>query len=225
MKKKFSDLSKKFYSYASMDRYAHFAAMKRTEREGIDFRVVIRQQRNFSVVVIAPHGGGIEPGTSEVVQTIAANDLSFALFEGLKPHGNSKLHLTSTHFDEPRCCALIRAAQKVIAVHGKDGHEQITYLGGADQRLGDCIQEVLEREGFWVERQIGPLLQGISPQNICNLGVTGRGVQLELPFGLRRTFFESLAPKGRIHPTQELERFALAVRQGLQNAHEQAVIS
>jgi phage replication-related protein YjqB (UPF0714/DUF867 family) len=67
------------------------------------------------VAVIAPHGGGIEPGTSELATAIAGDDFSLYLFEGLKSAGNGELHITSTNFDEPisakadmewtgRCC-------------------------------------------------------------------------------------------------------------------------
>jgi phage replication-related protein YjqB (UPF0714/DUF867 family) len=42
---------------------------------------------------VAPHGGAIEPGTSEVAKQVADNDLSLFIFEGIKPKGNKRLHI------------------------------------------------------------------------------------------------------------------------------------
>ena len=38
-----------------------------------DFRVRVRRSKS-DTVIIAPHGGGIEPGTSEIAEAIAASD-------------------------------------------------------------------------------------------------------------------------------------------------------
>jgi poly-gamma-glutamate hydrolase-like protein len=70
---------------------------------------VADKYRNFAALV-APHGGGIEPGTSELADAIAASDLSFYTFEGLKPSGNTDLHITSTRFDEPMCLTLLASS-------------------------------------------------------------------------------------------------------------------
>ena len=45
------------------DKYPDFRTLSRHERPGVDFRVLVRlAQPRF--VVVAPHGGGIEPVTS-----------------------------------------------------------------------------------------------------------------------------------------------------------------
>ena len=46
--------------------------------------------RGSLVAIIAPHGGKIEPGTSEIVRSIAAEDYNFCAFEGIKPAGNNR---------------------------------------------------------------------------------------------------------------------------------------
>jgi hypothetical protein len=63
--------------------------------------------------IIAPHGGGIEFGTSELCLAIAGYDpatlavvpgtgitYDYWMFEGLRASNNSQLHVTSTHCDD-----------------------------------------------------------------------------------------------------------------------------
>ena len=73
-----------------MEIYAKFAELKDGERDGVDFRVCVVPREGASTVVVAPHGGGIEPGTSEVARMIAQDDLSLATFEGRKSSGNAR---------------------------------------------------------------------------------------------------------------------------------------
>jgi len=201
-----------------MDKYANFQELKSTEQEGRDFYVVIREKPGSTTVVIAPHGGGIEPGTSEIAERIAAEDLSLALFKGIKSKHNSDLHITSTNFDEPRCLALVQSAQNVVALHGEERNRSVVYIGGADDGLGAFIRTSLETHGFQVDKHDNPGLQGTSISNICNRGIKGRGVQLELARSLRETFFHSLTAEGRQKPTEKLYEFVNAVREGLHNA-------
>jgi phage replication-related protein YjqB (UPF0714/DUF867 family) len=93
------------------DRYRNFADLIEKEVPDRDFRVRVRPSKS-DTVIIAPHGGGIEPGTSEIAEAIAATDYSFYAFERRKHHGNGSLHITSSHFDEPQCIALVSNAKK-----------------------------------------------------------------------------------------------------------------
>lgn len=45
------------------------------------------ENRRAPVAIIAPHGGSIEPGTSEIAATIAGDSQSFYAFEALRPAG------------------------------------------------------------------------------------------------------------------------------------------
>jgi phage replication-related protein YjqB (UPF0714/DUF867 family) len=47
----------------------------------------------MALAILAPHGGGIEPGTSELAEAVAGEGLSFYAFEGLKRSGNAVLHV------------------------------------------------------------------------------------------------------------------------------------
>jgi phage replication-related protein YjqB (UPF0714/DUF867 family) len=201
-----------------MDMYRNFEELSQFEREDIDFRIHAVKREGSSTVIVTPHGGAIEPGTSEVAKEVAQNDLSLAIFEGIKPKDNRRLHITSTNFDEPRCLDLVKASDTVVAIHGEGSSERSVFLGGRDDELGAQLKASLERYGYAVKTHGNPDLHGLAAENICNRGRHGVGVQLELSSGLRQTFFQSLTEKGRKKPTDELVRFAAAVREGLHTA-------
>ena len=90
--------------------YRSYADLARAQTRGRDYRIVVERRPASPVAVIAPHGGGIENGTSELARAIAASDFSLYLFEGLRRSRNyTALHLTSRCFDEPQCLGLIAA--------------------------------------------------------------------------------------------------------------------
>lgn len=201
-----------------MDKYSNFEALRAEQVEGRDFRVRIALREESVVALIAPHGGAIEPGTSELAMAIAGDQLSFAVFEGTKGTHNRELHITSTNFDEPRCTDVVVSARTAVAIHGESSQEAIVFTGGADVILRSHISKALSESGFTVREHQSPNLQGNSPLNICNRGTSGAGVQLELSFGLRFALFESLNAVGRGRQTQLFTQFVYAVRQGLSSA-------
>src|SRR5215510_8260440 len=97
------------------DTYPNFAALEQHEQSGIDYGTVSRRAR-AAFAIVAPHGGGIEPGTSEIADAIARETWSFYAFEGLKRSGNATLHITSTRFDEPTCLTLVGATTRVVTI-------------------------------------------------------------------------------------------------------------
>jgi phage replication-related protein YjqB (UPF0714/DUF867 family) len=194
------------------DRYRNFADLAAHEKEGLDFRIRL-DERHGRAAVIAPHGGGIEPGTSELAEAIAGDDLSFYSFDGLKKRGNGVLHITSSRFDEPHALALVAASPAVVVLHGElECPNQVAFLGGLDKELGKHIQTGLEVAGFVVRIHGNSNLQGVDKTNICNRGRSGQGVQLELSQPLRDSFFPSFDRRGREKRTQQGDRFIDAVR-------------
>ena len=195
------------------DKYPDFATLARHERAGVDFRILVRRA-GPALAVVAPHGGGIEPGTSEIADAIAASELSFYAFEGLKSTGNADLHITSTRFDEPMCLSLIGVSKVVLTIHGEHSVEdgEGVFVGGRDGRLGRRLGTALRAKGFPVGRHKDPALQGKELKNVCNRGQTGRGVQLEISRGLRAQMFKSLSREGRKHPTAKFRAFVAALR-------------
>ena len=191
------------------DKYRNFDALRRVERMGGDFRICL-QHRSVPVAIIAPHGGKIEPGTSEIAAAIAGNAYSLYCFEGMRRRDNGDLHITSTNFDEPKCVDLIRACDIVVAVHGrkdKDDNRTI-YLGGLDKDLGRAICDNLEQLGFAIKPDPDPNRQGVKSTNICNRGRRGRGVQFEMPIGLRTMLLKGNPTKC----AETLLNFATAIR-------------
>jgi phage replication-related protein YjqB (UPF0714/DUF867 family) len=143
------------------------------------------EQRNGPVAVVAPHGGKIETGTSEVAAAIAADRHSLYRFEGCKKANNRGLHITSTKFNEPRCLDLIAASDTVIAVHGLKGHVERVDVGGLDAKLRDRIAANLQRAGFKTGIVTTGSHAAIDRNNICNRGRSRAGVQLEITRALR----------------------------------------
>ena len=168
------------------DWYDSFAKLSDKEVDGIDFQVCVLD-RQSDTLIIAPHGGCIEPGTSDIARAIAKSDYSLYLFEGLKPRAHCELHITSHKFDEPKAIEITRTSLKLIAVHGRadrvDG--KTTWLGGLNADLRAKVEEALYENGFTAHQSKGHLA-GEHPNNICNRSGVNCGVQLEVPKALRR---------------------------------------
>ena len=199
----------------NLDKYANFQQLSDNEIEGVDFRVRTRECLDAKTAVIAPHGGGIEPGTSELALSVADSDLSWATFDGLKASGNADLHITSTRFDVPKCVDIITRSQYVLTIHGESSLAEVAYIGGRDELVASTIREELENRGFETGIHDSAELSGRAAENICNMGIRGVGVQLELSRGLRQTFFQSLGAQGRKQTTRAFDEFVTAIRSGL----------
>jgi len=197
------------------DKYPDFDALSRNETSGTDFRIRLRRAKT-AFALVAPHGGGIEAGTSEIADAIACEEFSFYAFDGLKRSGNSDLHITSTRFDEPLCLTVVGQSDIVITIHGEASEDgEGVFLGGLDEQLGPAIGTALQNTGFDVRRHPNPELQGREPENVCNRGRSGKGVQLELSRAVRKEMFLSLTPEGRKHTTARFSAFVDALRRTL----------
>ena len=171
----------------SRDRYANYTELSRNETENRDYRRVIVRNPLSNVAVIAPHGGFIEPGASEIARAIAGENFNLYLFEGIKPRRNFKdLHITSQHFDEPQCLGLLAECEIVIAIHGYITNDERVLVGGRDMSLRDKITLALRRMGLTAKSD-GHKYQALDKNNICNRGSCRRGVQLEISGVLRRS--------------------------------------
>jgi phage replication-related protein YjqB (UPF0714/DUF867 family) len=184
------------------DIYRSFEALAANEREGTHWRheYVPRASR---VLVMAPHGGWIEPFTSEVARAVAGGEFSLYTFEGIGPLGSHRLHLTSHRFDDPLALRATEECDTVLAVHGEQTQEaSFAMVGGGWRELRDGLGLALEEAGFEV-RDPRPGLRGENPRNICNRGRLGAGAQLEISEGLRELLRRD---------TREMAEFVDAVR-------------
>ncbi|WP_378946272.1 poly-gamma-glutamate hydrolase family protein [Paracoccus sp. R86501] len=183
------------------DRFHSFEALAIAMKEGVNYRIRSKD-RGTSAVILAPHGGTIEPGTSEIAEAIAGGDFSFYCFEALKTGSHGDFHITSHRFDEPRAVDLVGRSFTAVAIHGRrdDGSDAV-WLGGRAVALRDAIGASLRNAGF--EAQPNTTLPGLHETNICNQTRSGAGVQLELPRRLRQKLVTN---------RNELEKFCSAVR-------------
>jgi phage replication-related protein YjqB (UPF0714/DUF867 family) len=164
---------------------------------------------------MAPRGGRIEPGTSEIARATADDDLALYIFDAMKAKGNKDLHLTSSRFDEPKCVHMLGTVQTVLAIHGERSDTETKFVGGRHADFPSILRAELALLGFNVEEHGSPRLQGHDAMNICNRGVRGRGMQFELARGLRQTFFKSLNNEGPWERTPRFVQFCGAVRAAL----------
>ena len=162
-----------------MPSYANFRELAGHEVEGRDYRIRV-ELREPGVLIMAPHGGKIEPTTAEVAEAIAGMDYSFYSFEGLKEDGNGVLHIESHLFDEPRALRAVEKADILITVHGQiDQKDEFVMIGGLHDNLRFEVTQQLEEVGFQT-RPPTEGLAGTDPMNICNRGKSKQGVQLEV---------------------------------------------
>ncbi|MFF8606204.1 poly-gamma-glutamate hydrolase family protein [Streptomyces sp. NPDC015346] len=172
-----------------------------------------------STAVIAPHGGGIEAGTSELCLTLAGYSRvgagtdpvaetgvpqrDYWMFEGLA--SSSALHVTSTHCDDPAALAVCGNNMYAVSLHGfapdaGTPAKQIL-IGGRDQRLMRNLGAAFAAHGLKTGNSNSALdvtvliagvnspLNGDDPANIVNRTRTGAGAQLEISTELRRAMF------------------------------------
>lgn len=166
-----------------MGSYTNFKELAADEREGHDFRIRI-ELRNPRVLIMAPHGGKIEPATAEIAEAIAGLDYSFYSLEALKTDSRM-LHIESHLFDEPRALQAAREADVVITVHGQlSRNEEFVMVGGLNESLRSEIIKKLEGAGFQT-RPPTEGLAGTDPMNICNRGRLKQGIQLEISRKIR----------------------------------------
>lgn len=195
-----------------LDCYNSYRELSQHEREGEDYQVIVVPRPN-PIAILALHGGGIEPGTSEIAHALAGERYSLYLFEALKVIGGENLHITSTRFDEPRGLALVHSAQWALSLHGCTGDRPLVYLGGLDREHIQLARLLLKEAGFEASAK-NHRFSASDPANLCNQGRSGKGLQLELTKGLRLTFFRDLERRpGRQQTTQNFSAFLVALQQ------------
>ncbi len=186
--------------------YESFKELAGREIEGQDYRIRI-ELRDPRVLIMAPHGGKIEPTTVEIAEAIAGTDYSFYSFQGLKTDSRT-LHIESHLFDEPRALQAAQKADVIVTVHGQlNQKEEFVMVGGLNESLRSKIAAQLNAASFQTRPPTEGLM-GNDPMNICNRGKSGQGVQLEVSRKIR-----DLVRHGGNH----LRLFSGAVRKGIQH--------
>lgn len=197
---------------ANMGKYRNYQQLMKEEQEGRDFLIHVREGTS-DIAVIAPHGGGIEPGTMELADEIADSVHSFYCFEGIKKTKSSDLHITSEHFNEPQGVDIVKRSKTILAIHGCKEDEEVVYLGGLNTGIKEKIRRSLTQAGFAAEKSARAELLGESRANICNRCHSGSGVQLEISKGLRKRMFVDFTRQGRENRTETFYKFVSVIRE------------
>lgn len=168
--------------------------------------------------MIAPHGGGIEAGTSELCLAVAgytpfdagADPADAAvpgepqrdhwMFEALAD--SAAQHVTATHCDDPAALAVCAANRYAVSPHGfDDTTTKKIIIGGRDERLKRNLRAALTEHGLTspaadpdhdvtvVFAGATDPIDGDDPANIANRTRTGAGAQMELSTALRKAMF------------------------------------
>jgi len=188
-----------------------------------DFKIVIGNRESIRrCLIVAPHGGSIEPMTAEIARAVAdVSARSFYLFLGRLARNNWKaLHIDSISFDEPDFEALVANTELVISFHGKRrDRSQNVYVGGRHEEgrglMIENLNAALQRFGVVaVDATTGKVAQsiaGLHPCNLTNRGRLGRGVQLEFSHGSRLVFSPGRNQAERQRPSERLTVLAQTV--------------
>ena len=165
------------------DIYDSFKELKIHQELNKDYQISISNVGS-QITIIAPHGGKIEPRTSDLAKIIAQTHFNYYCFEGIKKQNNACLHITSHNFDEPSALELVSRSNLVVAIHACTGNAGLVHLGGLNEELKEVIANELKARGIRISKE-HPGFQGSNPHNICNRGTSGKGVQLEITRDLR----------------------------------------
>ncbi|KKB74697.1 MULTISPECIES: poly-gamma-glutamate hydrolase family protein [Bacillus] len=203
----------------SDDKYANFEELKQNEDPSV-YRIATKQAGS-TMLIMAIHGGGIEPGTSEIANELSRK-YSMYLFEGLKLSGNSSLHITSTHFDEPAALEMAAGHQYILSLHGYYAEDRNIKVGGTDRNKMSKLVDKLHQAGFAAEMlEPGDKYAGTSPDNIANKSITGLSIQLEMSTGFRKSLFDTFTLKDRaLTQNEDFYRFTEVLSRFIEDNYE-----
>jgi phage replication-related protein YjqB (UPF0714/DUF867 family) len=201
--------------------------------EGVDYARRHRRHELFDdrldqqagvakTTIIAPHGGGIEFGTSELCLAVAGyHPASLAvtpaggvtydywMFEGLRASNNRELHVTSTNCDDGVAVSLCAGSLNALALHGCTTSQaelpagaETVLVGGRNATFKQRLLDAFTAAGLdAIDALHHESLNGDEPSNITNRTLLGMGAHLELTTPLRSAMFEVNTRAQRKHTT------------------------
>ncbi len=149
-------------------------------------KVTFRPGSNSRLLIVAPHGGRIEPWTPSLARSIA-NKLGcdyycFRSRHAGKPvlnNGEHHHHITSCEILAPNLLSLVGRSLLPVSIHGTDKYARIQ-VGGRHGNLASLIKH-LDSAGFQAEQATGDLA-AMCESNFVNRSNSGLGgIQLEIP--------------------------------------------
>lgn len=206
-----------------LDQYQNFSELKQDTTENKDWKISTKHRKSNNILITAIHGGGIEPGTTELARRISnIGNYDYYSFQGLLPNDNEKLHITSTNYDEPKLLKMLDDTKDTVSIHGLNGDDPIVYIGGKDKDMTSSINKELRKSGFTTKKG-SESIDAKSSDNFVNENKTDSGVQLELTSKQRKLFFKNhqLDKQTRNNSNQYSKtfyKFAEAVNKGIKEA-------
>lgn len=201
------------------DKYESFELLSQNEKQDDDYKISFKKATS-DVLLMAIHGGSIEPGTTELVDQIALEDnAAYYSFQGIKKRNNSDLHITSSHFNEPKALDLVSDSLYTLSFHGYgNDKEKHTYIGGLDEPLAERVRIELEKAGFSVS-SASEDIEGEDKKNIVNKNKRKKGVQLEISTAQRKAFFtnDDFSSANRQNRTEEFHAYTKAIQKALRH--------
>lgn len=167
--------------------------------------------RENEIFIMAPHGGSIESGTSELALATAGftsdfdqhpattNTYDFFIFEGINSgKQNGRLHVTASHYNEKVANELVQNSIISLAFHGCTDEQpdestgegyNACLIGGLDLTLMKLLEKALKKAHFKAYITLQPTLNGDLTGNIINKNKRGAGAQFELTTSFRRSLY------------------------------------
>jgi len=150
---------------------------------------VLFLDRNSDMIVVAPHGGKIEPGTEEIAGMVA-HELGCSCYcfcsghrkeERKDPGGEDGHHIDSTEIKARHLQALVKGSDIAISIHGlSNSKSDRIEVGGTNQGLLQKIVNALNKQKCPAQLATNGSVEGTSAKNFINR-YKNRGVQLEIP--------------------------------------------
>ncbi len=194
---------------------------------GRDFSITFGDSNVDQCLLVAPHGGGIEPGSSDIMRATAElGGWAFYDFAGFLRQGNREaLHISSSEFDEPTLTSLVSRTAFVVAFHGASSTgEAVVYVGGrwklGRHALVEAINTSWKEHGIHAvdatEEAAAEHIRGLEAENLTNRGRLQEGVQLEFSRGARDLLFPpSCSREARGRRSKKLKPLARSMERAI----------
>ena len=237
------------------DYYPNMSALYENETEGVNFtREWYRHRARYNslkdykdenkIFIMAPHGGSIESGTTELAlatagfvknfngDTVTSFTCDYFIFNGTNPKDeNGRLHVTASHYNDADANELVNNSLISFAFHGCTDLQpdestgkgyKACLIGGRDQVLKEILEVELMTAGFNAFITSQDVLDGSLADNIINQNKRKRGAQVELTTSLRKSFYTKHNRKDRRkNTTADFWIFVNAIRAAIEGYEAQ----
>ncbi len=200
------------------------------------------------IFIMAPHGGSIETGTTELALATAgftsdfnrrpatSDTYDYFIFNGTNPNNqNDRLHVTASNYDDAVARELVKNSRISLAFHGctdeqadKDRGEgyKACLIGGLDTIFMEILEQQLQEAGFNAFITDLKMLNGDMPENIINKNKRNKGgAQFELTTSFRKSLYGTDTRIGRKTTTNDdFWLFVNTIRQSIEDYKTQLSI-